>query len=70
MPNVTRYIVTKGRVAWSSDGRSFIEAGPLNESGQIVWKPHKPVRAIRVSIEGSNGETAVCWQDLRITPTR
>lgn len=70
IPNVTRYIVTKGRVAWSSDGRSFIEAGPLNESGQIVWKPHKPVRAIRVSIEGSNGETAVCWQDLRITPTR
>lgn len=68
IPNVTRYIVTQGTVEYSADGINFGGSVPLDDSGTAVIRPDGPVRAVRVSIAGSNGETTVCWQDLRVIP--
>ncbi len=68
IPNITRYVVTKGRVEYSADGRTFVPACTLDESGCAVLRPEGPVKAVRIAVLGSNGETTVCWQDLRVIP--
>ena len=68
LPDVTRYIVTDGTAACSADGKTFGEEIPLKPDGSVVLRPSAPVRAVRISIRGGNGETILGWQDLRVVP--
>ena len=68
IPNVTRYIVTQGTVAYSTDGTHFTDCGPLDDSGSATFCPEQPVKAVRINILGDNGEAIVALQDLHILP--
>ncbi len=68
IPNVTTYIVTQGRVAYSTDGTHFTDCGQIDDNGNAVIRPEQPVKAVRINISGSNGESIVALQDLRILP--
>lgn len=68
IPNITRYIITQGRVEYSADGTTFREAALLDDSGSAVIYPEGPVKAVRIAIDGSNGEPLAAFQDLRIIP--
>ena len=68
LPDVTRYIVTDGTAACSADGKTFGEEIPLKPDGSVVLRPSAPVRSVRISIRGGNGETILGWQDLRVVP--
>ncbi len=68
IPNVTRYIVTQGTVAYSTDGTHFTDCSPLDDSGSATFCPEQPVKAVRINILGDNGEAIVALQDLHILP--
>lgn len=68
LPDITRYSVTNGTVSWSYNGRDFTEEIPLDDDGLALIRPERPVKAVRITILGSNGETTLCWQNLRIIP--
>ena len=68
LPDVTRYIVTDGTAACSADGKTFGEEIPLKPDGSVVLRPSAPVRSVRISIRGGNGETILGWQDWRVVP--
>ena len=68
LPDVPRYIVTDGTAACSADGKTFGDEVPLKPDGSVVLRPSAPVRAVRISIRGGNGETILGWQDLRVVP--
>ena len=67
IPNVTRYIITDGYVEYSADGATYTGRTALDEGGAAMIYPAGPVKTVRISINGSNGEPLAAFQDLRIT---
>ena len=68
IPDIPRYIVTRGEVAWSSDGERFEHTAPLDAEGCALLHPSRPVKSVRIAIHGLNGESLLAWQDLRVVP--
>jgi len=58
--------VTQGHVEVSYDGESFQEAGRFNMYNNVVLAPQKPVRAVRIVIDGPCEGKAVSIQWLKI----
>lgn len=67
IPHHPRYIVNDGRVEYSHDGVDF-EKGDSFDYGNASITPKQAVKAVRIMITGTNNESLVAAQDLRINP--
>jgi hexosaminidase len=67
IPHHPRFIVNDGYVEYSYNGLDF-EKGDVFDYGNASIYPKQPVKAVRIMITGTNNESLMAAQDLRINP--
>ena len=67
IPHHPRFIVNDGYVEYSYNGVDF-EKGDVFDYGNASIYPKQPVKAVRIMITGTNNESLMAAQDLRINP--
>jgi hexosaminidase len=67
IPHHPRFIVNDGYVEYSYNGIDF-EKGDVFDYGNASIYPKQPVKAVRIMIIGTNNESLMAAQDLRINP--
>lgn len=67
IPNISFYGVTDGFVEYSYDGVTYFKAAEFKR-GVVVFRPEKPVYAVKIVISSPNDGHILSLQDLRIEP--
>jgi hexosaminidase len=67
IPYHPRFIVNDGYVEYSYNGVDF-EKGDVFDYGNASIYPKQAVKAVRIMITGTNNESLMAAQDLRINP--
>ena len=67
IPHHPRFIVNDGYVEYSYNGVDF-EKGDNFEYGNATILPKLAVKAVRITITGTNNEPILAAQDLKINP--
>ena len=67
IPHHPRFIISDGHVEYSYNGVDFIKGDSFDYGNASIY-PKQAVKAVKIVITGTNNETIMAAQDLRINP--
>ncbi|SHL03653.1 beta-N-acetylhexosaminidase [Flavobacterium chilense] len=67
IPHHPRFIINNGYVEYSYNGIDFIKGDAFDYGNASIY-PKQPVKAVKIVITGTNNESLMAGQDLRINP--